>query len=293
MPNVLDIEPMRAFARRASAKIGDPKVAARFERLAFERLLGDPRNFRPARASELENAPEWAEEAIERGETLCVFTLNRAAAARIHLLARRLDDTRKIATTNHGDRPRDAMAVLAARGFLEKIERASFDVIARKALYFSRLLAAWANDCEDEPVCPGRIVASTHGRVWSRITSVAQLRGVGREFRNCLARISCDGSYGAMLIHGMAQFWVLRDQAGVGLIVVMAPAPEATHFMEIRGPRNAPIFADHIDLVRLAQALGMLPGDPPPPPASDGVLALPPRRRRSPAASPSQVRMIA
>jgi len=68
-----------------------------------------------------------------------------------------------------------------------------------------------------------------------------------------------------MLTRGIGQFWVLRDPSGVGLMVALAPAPAATHFMEVRGPRNARVSATHVDLTLLGAALGM-PSDPPPPP---------------------------
>src|SRR5215470_17167830 len=82
MPNVLDAEPMRAFAGRVGGKIADEQIATRYQRMAFDRLLEDPRNFRPARPEELQTAPDWVGKALARGEQISVFRVNRSAAAR-------------------------------------------------------------------------------------------------------------------------------------------------------------------------------------------------------------------
>jgi hypothetical protein len=278
MPNVLDADPMRDFARRVGAKIGDEKIAARFEKLAFERLLEDMRNFREALPGEIETGPGWARAAAARGETVSVFRLHRGAASRLHMLARRLADTCRVAATDDATRPRDLAAIRAARDFLDKFNRASFEAATRKALGFSRLLATWASDADEKPVCEDASAPATQGRVWRRVRSVGALRAVGREFRNCLARTTRGGGYGGMLLQGVAQFWVLRAPDGTGLIVAMAPAPAPACFTEVRGPRNAPVSSEQIDLMRLAVALGMGPNDPPPPPAAAAARA--PLRRR-------------
>jgi hypothetical protein len=275
MPNVLDAEPLRAFAKRASNKIKDPKVAARFERLAFERLLDDTRNFRPALDFEVEAAPEWARRARQRGESLWVFKLHRAASSKLHTLARRLSATVAIATSNEAQRPRDAATITAARMFLDKLERASFEAMALKAHTFARVFETWDSERDSDDVCPAQSVPATRGRQWTRITSVAQLRAVGREFRNCLARTQRTSSYGGGLALGMSQFWVLRDVDFTGMIVALAPAPTATHFLEVRGPLNAVIHPDNADLMKLATAIGMRPNNPPPaPPLIGAALAL-------------------
>lgn len=276
MPNVLDAEPLRAFAKRASRKIKDEKVAARFERLAFERLISDERNFRPALPLEIDLAPEWAQRAHGRGETVSVFRLNRAVSARLHTLARRLAATLEISTSSEAKRPHDAATITAAREFIEKLERASYDVIASKAHTFSRAFDTWSAERDTDDVCPACAVEATKGRTWLRITSVAQLRSIGREFRNCLARTARTSSYGGGLALGMSQFWVLRDVDGAGMIVALAPAPMATHFLEVRGPLNAVIHPDNADLLKLAAAIGMRPNTPPPkpPPVTGAALAL-------------------
>lgn len=268
MPNVLDAEPIRAFVRRAGAKIADEKIAAQFERIAFKRLLEDPLNFRPARPAELESAPDWARAAHARGEEISVFKLSRGAALRIHGVARRLAHTCKLAAYDCADRPRDATIIAAAREFLDKFERAKFEVAARKALFFARLYATWIDDGDNDPLCPAQIVLSGSGRVWRRVTTMAELRAVGREFCNCLARASSGSAYGGHLRRSQAQFWVLRDSEAAGLIVAMASAPHAVVFSEVRGPRNAHVSADNTDLRRLASAIGIYPPTPPPPPAS-------------------------
>jgi hypothetical protein len=267
VPNVLDIDPLRAIAKRASARIGDAAIAKRYERLALDRLLKNPRNFRPAPDTELETAPEWARAAVARGETVSVVKPNSGAAGRVHRVARLIADACKVAASEQSAHPDDAAAIASARSFLAKFARADFDTVARRSLEFSRLLASWEDDLDANVSCPAQSLVLLGGRTWHRITSVADLRKVGREFRNCLARTTRAAAYGAMLAQGLAQFWVLRDLAGAGLIVAMAPAPEATHFTEVKGPRNALIPADHPDLTQLGIAIGVKP-TPPTPPAS-------------------------
>ena len=123
------------------------------------------------------------------------------------------------------------------------------------------------------PECPGR--------TWHRIVSLAELWQVGREFHNCLARTSrYIGAYGRRLRDGDAQFWVLRDQTGRGLIVVMVCMLEK-RMSEARLPRNGGVHPDDPDLVRLGEAKGWRRpngnfGAPitPPDPAERGPLPL-------------------
>lgn len=265
MPNVLDAEPMRAFARRAAGKIADKKIRERYEKMVFDRLMADSRNFRPALQAEIDEAPSWARAAQDRRDVLCVFKLHRSASTRLHNVARRIELTSMLAAMALEKHPRAAAAINAAREFLEKFERASFEIAARKAYNFARVFESWSDDRDAQSVCADAFVRASMGRMWRRVTSVAELREVGREFRNCLARTAREGSYGGMLTRGIGQFWVLRDPNGVGLMVALAPAPAATHFLEVRGPRNARVSASHVDLMLLAAALGM-PSDPPPPP---------------------------
>lgn len=266
MPNVLDVEPLRALVERAKLKIKDGAVAARFGKLAFAKLLSDPNNFRPATHDELSDAPEWAAKALARGEKISAFRPNRSVSMRIHAVARRLADTCRVATTDPASRPNAAVLIAAAQLFLRKIERSSFDAAARKALYFSRAYQEWICSADREALCPAQQIAATQGRMWRRITSFAELRAVGREFTNCLARTSNASMYARALRTGAGQFWVLRDAADAGLIVALAPAPMTDHFLEVRGPNNARIPADDADLVRLGASLGMTEAAPPEPP---------------------------
>lgn len=274
MPNVLDVEPLRAFVERAKHKIGNAAAAARFGKLAFAKLLADPANFRPATPDELRRAPEWAATALARGEQICIFQLNRSASTRIHTVARRLADTCRVANTDPATRPEDAAVIAAAQVFLRKLERSSFEAAARKALYFSRIHLDWTCAIDRQPLCPAQQIAATQNRIWRRVTSFAELRAVGREFRNCLARVSMTSMYGRTLRTGLSQFWVLRDAAGAGLIVAMAPLPAADHFLEVRGPNNALIPANSDDLACLARGIGMTSAEPPQPPfAAPGRIA--------------------
>lgn len=266
MPNVLGIDPVRALAKRASAKITDKAVAERFERLALDQLLREPGNFRPAQATELSDAPSWAVEAYVRGEEISIFKSNRARSARLHAVARRLADTCKVAATAIEARPDHATKIREAREFLAKFGRVNFETAARKALDFSRLLELWQDDMDAQPACDPYSFVLLSGRIWTRVTSVRELRAIGREFVNCLGRTQRVAGYGAMLARGQAQFWVLRDLGGKGLIVALAAGRTPTHFMEVKGPRNTPIRMDNEDLRALALVIGMRPAPPPPPP---------------------------
>lgn len=266
MANVLDIDPLRALAQRASARIADKAIATRYERLAINQLLTDVRNFRPANPEDLKDAPAWAREAYGRGEEISVFKTNRALAARLHSVARRLADTCRVAAAEEAKHPGDEGRIKDAREFLAKFGRANFDTAAKKSLHFSRLLTVWEDDADATLVCQPRTLVLLNGRSWDRVTSVKDLRALGREFVNCLSRTKRTGGYGAMLVQGAAQFWVLRDVGGKGLVVAMAPAPSATHFMEVKGPRNAPVRLDDADLVQLGLVIGIRPSPPPPPP---------------------------
>jgi hypothetical protein len=265
MPNVLDVEALRRAARRAARKVGDDKTAARFETLGFERLLSDPRNFRPATEDEIAAAPAWAQTAAQRGEQLCVVTLHRGAVQRLNNVARKLAMVCALAATERAPRPSDSRYIGAAREFLNKIDRANFDVVARKALAFSRVYAGWSEVAD--MVCPAGEVAATQGKTWTRITSLAELRAVGREMTNCLARTSETAAYGGHLKDGRSQFWVLRDARGVALVVAMAPTAAASDFREVKGPRNTPVSRTNPDLLCLSNAI-LIKGDEPPPPPS-------------------------
>jgi hypothetical protein len=272
MPNVLDIAPLHALARRAATKIRDQKVAARFEKLAIGALLKDENNFREANATELEYAEEWAQRAAARGEMVAVFKLQRSVSTKLHAVARRLAETCRMAAMDEAARPHDAAVITAAREFLAKMDRMNFAFVASRTQRYARLLAAWEDQREIEECCTRRVIDATLGRTWHRVTSVAELRLIGREFKNCLARTTrVSTAYGGGLYNGVSQFWVLRSAEGAGMIVAMATAPCATRFVEVRGPNNATIYSDHPDLVCLARALGMRPSSPPPPPPMSGA----------------------
>lgn len=276
MPNVIDIGPLRALAKRASDRIGDETIAKRFERITVDRLLRDQRAFRPATEADLARAPDWARQAAARGEEVSVCRRNGALAARVHTVARRVADARRVANTDEAQRPESAAIILAAREFLAKFGRINFDAAARKSLAFSHALAQWREEDDLRKVCEPQALVLLGGFVWHRVTSVSELRKLGREFRNCLARSTTTSAYGGPLVAGRAQFWVLRDLSGAGLIVAMAPAPSATQFVEVKGPNNAPVRADNPQLMQLGIALGVRPLTPEPPstPPSARALAL-------------------
>lgn len=263
MPNVLDVEPVRQAARRIACKIANAVVAARFEKLAFERLLADPRNFREASAAEISSSPSWAQDAAARGELVCIFKLSRGASMRLHNLARRLIEVCALAAAQAPSHSQTRY-VFAAREFIDKIERASFEVMTRKALALSRIYAGWSE--VSDIVCAEGTIAATQGRAWTRITSLAELRNTGREMINCLARTSETATYGGHLKDGRAQFWVLRDSRGVALMLAMASTMAPSDFREVKGPRNTPVSRTNADLQCLAAAILAPHSDPPPPP---------------------------
>lgn len=265
MFNVIDVNPIRALAKRASDRIRDPALAQRFEKMAFDRMLKDARNFRPARKSDIDNAPAWAREKLANGEELSVYRSNGALAARLHTVARRVEDARIVASTPENKRPDDAAVIAEAREFVAKFGKMNFDTAARKALTFARTHAHWIEQDDALKVCDAQSLVLLGGRAWHRISSLTELRAVGAEFRNCLARTTRDSAYGSQLYRGMAQFWVLRDMEGKGLMVVMAPAPLATHFLEVKGPNNIAIRSDDHDLLQLGILIGVRPRTPEPP----------------------------
>jgi hypothetical protein len=234
--------------------------------MALTRLLRDPRNFRLATQAEIARAPKWAKDAHARGEPLSVVRNNRAVSVRMHLVARRLADTCKIAAAELAKRPDYVATISAARKFLAKLGNANFDVAARKALSFARIHEIWEAEAESLAVCPAQSLVLLGGRVWHRVTSVAELRQIGVEFGNCLARSTRSSAYGTLLMYGRAQFWVLRTIEGKGLIAAMAPAPNATQFTEVKGPLNAPVQRDNPDLVQLGILIGVRPPPPKPEP---------------------------
>ncbi|MCX7358871.1 MAG: hypothetical protein NT015_12125 [Alphaproteobacteria bacterium] len=274
MTNAIDIKALRGLAKRASERIDNPIIAERYEALAMTRLLKDPRNFRPARNTDITHAPQWAKDAHDRGDPLHVVRVNRASAARIHTVALRLAKTCKVAATDPMGRPDDLDTITAARKFLRKIDNANFDIVARKTLQYSRTLDRWEELSELLAVCPERSIVLLGGRIWHRITSVAALRLIGAEFGNCLARSTRTSAYGALLMNGRAQFWVLRTVAGAGLMVAMASTHTPVQFTEVKGPRNAPVRADDPNLVQLGIAIGV-PAPPPipDPPIPPGIAA--------------------
>jgi hypothetical protein len=270
MFNVIDINPLRALAKRASERIGDPNVAQRFEKIALDQLLKDPRNFRQALAHDIDKAPQWARDAHQRGEELSVYRANGALAARLHTVARRIADALRVSQTAEEKRLDDALTIAEAREFIAKFGRVNFDTAARKSVAFSRVLARWQEEDDAKRLCDAQTLVLLGGLIWYRISSVAELRRVGQEFRNCLARTTRSSAYGGQLAQGRAQFWVLRDVWGRGRIVAMAPAPQATHFLEVKGPNNKPIPSDDPSLVQLGLMIGVRPRapEPPPPPPS-------------------------
>ncbi len=265
MPNVLDTDPIQAFACRAAERIDDAAIRGRFIRLAFANLMADSRNFRPASPTELAAAPDWAHKAIARGETVSVFELCHSARMRIHSVARRVAHTRQLAAIDVDANPSQTAAAFMAQGFLDKFDRISFEVMARKAGYYARIYDNADCDQDTKAMCAPQSVLCANSAVWRRITSIAELRAVGREFCNCLARATRASAYGRKLMRGSAQFWVLRDQGGAGLFVAQAPGTSPQFFTEVRGPRNAVVNIHHPEFTRLACAIGIQRNDPPPP----------------------------
>jgi hypothetical protein len=268
MPNVIDIQPMQAMTRKIAAALKKNElIAARFQKLAFDWLLRAPGNFRPALASEILNGPLWAHAVYAQGEIVSVFQPLRNASLRLRTVARRLADTCEIAEGPLSGDPSHDAPVLEARRFLAKFDRVNFDTAARKALRFSRLYEQMQADRDAAELCPPQTVAASEGAFWERLTSIAGVRKVGREFNNCLASSTRSSSYVALLRRGAAQFWVLRDIDGAGLIVAMATTGKDPCFSEVKGPRNVSVNRDHPDLCLLAAALGLRPREPAPRPS--------------------------
>lgn len=262
MPNVVNPEIARAFAREAAGRIPHAEAAARFEKLAFQVLLCDERNLRPATIAD-EAMPDWVRRARARGEAVHLFALHRGARQRLNIAARRLADVCAVAMESAEARPERAESIRSARAFIAKLHRMSFDAPTRKAFVFSRLRRTWIDEEDADQLCPEQSVNASTGHTWTRVTSLGRLRAIGREFRNCLANTSRRGAYAPALTRGSGQFWVLRSRDGVGLAIAFAGNPRPTHFIEVKGPRNAHFRSDDVDLRALASALGIESRDPP------------------------------
>ncbi len=258
MVNVLDVEPVRAMAHRAAAVLEDQAIAARFQKLAFEHLLADPRNFRAGLTVEIESGPDWARAASLRGEEISVFAPPRGALVRLRAKAQRLANTCALAGCEaSGELLRYKGVIAEARRFLAKFDRTNLAVACRRALQFSRALEQWQADRDSAEFYPAQTIAATEGRSWFNAPSIAALRQIGREFRNCLATSARSSSYVALLRRGRAQIWVLRDAEAAGLIVVLAPTEKGGSLNEVKGPRNVAVSPEHPDLLLLADALGL------------------------------------
>lgn len=289
MSNVVNPELARAFARTVSARIEDPMAARRFEKLAFLRLIGDERNLRPVDEHEWAALPEWADRARRRGDALQVFALRRGAAQSIRIAARRLADVCAIASDARAlDGRREA--VRAARKFIKRISRMSFEAASRQAYAFSVLRRDWAEERDGDQICDVAAVAATDGRTWRRVTSLRELRAIGREFRNCLSNATRRNPHGDALVSGAGQFWVLRDSGATGLMIAFATCSTTCRFREVKGPRNQGIDRAHPDLLLLARALGVLASEPPPDPPTPPSPQTP-RGRRAPRARLDEVQI--
>ena len=80
--------------------------------------------------------------------------------------------------------PRAAAAINAAREFLEKFERASFEIAARKAYNFARVFESWSDDRDAQSVCADAFVrASMTQRTDPRFARVKFKTASGRGSR--------------------------------------------------------------------------------------------------------------
>jgi hypothetical protein len=254
MPNVLNEATLRAFAQRVALKIPDERVRARFACLAFRRLHSEARNFRPATGADIECGPEWARAAAARGDQLVVFAVNRGAAQILHNLARRLAVTCKLAEVAHGG-PGVVAAAAQARSFLARFDRVSFDFAALRGRQFAHIVSALADSRDAEPLCAPAALPATHGRCWRRVVSLSELRAIGHEFRNCLARLEADSTYASLFVQERVQYWLLRGPKGDGRMLAMVGLEGPARFMDVRGRRNAPVRPRNPDLACLASAL--------------------------------------
>ena len=246
---------MRIFARHAGAKVPEGAMRDRFERLAFEQLLQDKRNFRLATEAEFDAAPEWARANAARGKPLVCFKLGRSACARLHNFARRLAMIRQLAELAPAKQPHLTHAITMARRCVAKINHASFEHLASKACALARAYKQIENEADQAALCAEQVVVATGGRVWRRVVSVSALRAAGREFHNCLAQEH--HGHPAQLRRGARQYWVLRGPHGEPLVVASTETPCAAHFIETRGPFNSVARDFTEDLALLATAIGM------------------------------------
>jgi hypothetical protein len=264
MRNVLDTAPIHAFVCRLARQAPEGEASARLEKLYYAKAYRDDRCFREARPEELTAAPDFIQAAIQRGEAIQVFQACPSLRRRLNTVTQRVADAAKLSTSIPANAS-EAAAIAKAREFMNKLSRADFETIARKSLEHARIYQSWL--AQRDHVCPPGEVRATRGRVWRRVTSLAELQRTGREFTNCLARTSRAGAYGAGLVNGQLQFWVLRERSGAGLFIASAAANAPLDFREVKGPRNVPVDRGHPDLECLAHAI-LAPGQEPPTPPS-------------------------
>jgi hypothetical protein len=247
MNNFICTAALEKMALRIAAPIPDERAAQRYAALSRHALLNDPRTALPAEPEDLECAPAWALHATAEGRPLHIFCAEPELVAELRRGARALRDAwlewrelRRIAPSNEDTR--ENMIARFAEDLFAKLDRMPLSVACEKARWISseRRRRKRAARADEQLFAPQEIYAAP-GRVWRRVVSTAELSRIGSEMHNCLAaRSGRHNHYARRLAADTARYWVLRDERGAALAVVMLNAPEP-RLLEARAPRNAPI----------------------------------------------------
>jgi hypothetical protein len=261
--NFIHPEQIKAFATDLARNISIEPVRKRFIKLATEALRADPRNARPLRDKDLEDAPSWLEEARAEGREVMAFApltrVRRSLRMKALTVAGACSEVAYLATAPAEARSEQDIANnQLALEFVRKARRMNLDNLVKRAKHL------WRAECVRLDRRDAKIVHFTAeeifaapGRVWRRICSTGELGALGRKMRNCLADYThYHGRYAKWLRDDLARFWALYDHTGTPLMAVMINTTSLC-IIEARGFRNAPVNPDDLDLKALVQARGL------------------------------------
>jgi hypothetical protein len=210
------------------------------------------------------NAPNWARSLSAVGQPLHEFDPPEAIATRLHEAASALSSVLR------ADANRTGKGGTTAR-LLSQLHRMSF---CQLEMALDGLRKSVARQQRNDPRlerCPAACCPASHGRSWSRVTSLHQLDETGNALSNCLARAHPGHKvHWQSLRDGSSEFWRLRLKGGriVGALEVDATSRTVR---DVRGPENRVPVAYESDIRQIMVALGL---NSPPVEGFDGSEAL-------------------
>lgn len=258
MPHLIDAQPVREASAKIAALIPDPAARRRFQSLLIGRLFEDEECARPLLLEELAlcadrviaHASEAPLMAFDPPRAKILQARRHARILRDALLER--DDLRALKPPLQ---PRIDMTLRIAEEWTLKMQRMSYDALLEKARYLlSERRVRLRAERDEQPLFPPQEIAASPGRTWQRIVSVADLRRVGRDLRNCLAGPSGQRhGYVQRLREDITRFWALHDGTRIAR-AVLAVDTKSGAVKEARSFRNAPFVLDGADFSALVVA---------------------------------------